>query len=92
MKIVINQMMTVSSPPHIYGTDTVERRMRDVLIALAPAFFWAVCVYGIQAFFTTAIAVISALVAEYLYQRVMGKPVTVNDFSAAITGDRKSVV
>ena len=86
MKIVINQMMTVSSPPHIYGTDSIEKRMRYVLIALSPAFFMSVYHYGIQAFYTTAIAVISALITEYLYQRVMGKPVTVNDFSAAITG------
>jgi len=78
--------MTVSSPPHIYGTDTIEARMRDVLIALSPSFFMALYHYGVQAFYTTAIAVISALLAEYLYQRVMNKPVTVNDFSAAITG------
>jgi len=86
MKIVINQIMTVSSPPHIYGTPSIEARMRDVLIALAPAFFMALVHYGRQAFYTTAIAVIAALFAEYLYQRIMNKPVTVNDFSAAITG------
>jgi len=86
LKIVINQIMTVSSPPHIYGTDTIAARMRDVLIALAPAFCMALYHYGVQAFYTTAIAVISALFAEYLYQRVMNKPVTVNDYSAAITG------
>jgi len=86
LKIVINQIMTVSSPPHIYGTDTIAARMRDVLIALAPAFCMALYHYGVQAFYTTAIAVISALLAEYLYQRVMNKPVTVNDYSAAITG------
>ncbi|MCL2804825.1 MAG: RnfABCDGE type electron transport complex subunit D [Treponema sp.] len=86
MKIVINQIMTVSSPPHIYGTDTIEKRMRDVLIALAPAFCMALYHYGIQAFYTTAIAVISALAAEFLFQKIMHKPVTVNDYSAAITG------
>ena len=86
MKIVINQIMTVSAPPHIYGNDTIEKRMRDVLIALIPAFIMAVHRYGTQAFYTTAIAVISALIAEYLFQRISGKPVTINDFSAAITG------
>ncbi|MCL2196927.1 MAG: RnfABCDGE type electron transport complex subunit D [Treponema sp.] len=86
MKIVINQIMTVSSPPHIYGTDTIEARMRDVLIALTPAFCFALYHYGIKAFYTTAIAVIAALFAEYIFQRVMNKPVTINDFSAAITG------
>jgi electron transport complex protein RnfD len=78
--------MTVSSPPHIYGTDTIEARMRDVLIALVPALFMGIYHYGIQAFYVTAIAVLCALFAEYLYERVMGKSVTIRDFSAAITG------
>ena len=86
MKIVINQAMTISSPPHIYGTDTVEKRMRDVLIALSPAFVMSVFHFGPRAFFVIAISVISAMLAEYLLQRVMGKPATINDFSAAITG------
>jgi len=86
MKIIINQIMTVSSPPHMYGTASIEARMRAVLIALFPAFFMAVYRYGIQAFYTTLAAVIFALLAEYLYQRIMGKPVTINDYSAAITG------
>jgi len=78
--------MTVSSSPHIYGNDTIQKRMRDVLIALSPAFIAAVYHYGLQAFFTTAVAVISALLAEYLFQKITAKPVTVNDYSAAITG------
>jgi electron transport complex protein RnfD len=86
MKIVINQIMTVSSPPHMYGTDTIEKRMRDVLIALSPAFCMALYHYGIMALHTTAVAVIAALLAEYLFQRILNKPVTVNDYSAAITG------
>jgi len=86
LRIVINQIMTVSSPPHMYGTASIEARMRDVLIALSPAFCMALYNYGIKALHTTAIAVIAALLAEYLYQRVMNKPVTVNDYSAAITG------
>jgi len=86
MKIVINQIMTVSSPPHMYGTDTIEARMRYVLIALVPAFGMSLLRYGINAFYVTAAAVIAALLAEYLFQRVMNKPVTVNDYSAAITG------
>ncbi|MCL2440132.1 MAG: RnfABCDGE type electron transport complex subunit D [Treponema sp.] len=86
MKIVINQIMTVSSPPHMYGTDTIEARMRDVLIALSPAFCMALYHYGVKALHTIAIAVIAALLAEYLYRRVMAKPVTLYDYSAAITG------
>ncbi len=86
MKIEINQIMTVSAPPHIYGTDTIEARMRDVVIALVPAILMSMYHYGKEAFYVTVIAVLSALLAEYLYQRIMGKTVTINDFSAAITG------
>ena len=86
MKIVINQIMTVSSPPHIYGNDRIETRMRDVLIALSPAFIMSVYCYGNKAFYTIAIAILSALLAEYLFQRISGKAVTINDYSAAITG------
>ena len=86
MKIEINQLMTVSSPPHIYGKDSIEARMRDVIIALLPALIMSFYNYGKNAFFVTVIAVVSALLAEYLYQKIMGKNVTINDFSASITG------
>jgi len=82
MKVIL----TVSSPPHIYGTDTTSRRMRDVLIALLPACVFAVIVYGNSALFTMAIAVVSAVAAEYLFQKVMGKKITTSDRSAIITG------
>ena len=82
MKVIL----TVSSPPHIYGKDTTSRRMRDVLIALLPACVFAIHVYGMYAFFTIAIAIVSAVAAEYLFQKVMGKKITTSDRSAVITG------
>jgi electron transport complex protein RnfD len=60
--------------------------MRDVIIALSPACFLGIYRFGTHAFFVIAVAVISALLAEYLFQKVAGKPVTVDDLSAAITG------
>jgi len=82
MKVIL----TVSSPPHIYGKDTTGRRMRDVLIALLPACVFAVYVYGNYALATMAIAVVSAVAAEYLFRKVTGKKITVSDRSAVITG------
>ena len=79
-------IFTVSSPPHIYGTDTTTRRMRDVLIALSPACISGIHHYGIYAFFTISVAIFSAVIAEYLFQKVTGKTVTTNDLSAVITG------
>ncbi|MDR0316325.1 MAG: RnfABCDGE type electron transport complex subunit D [Treponema sp.] len=79
-------ILTVSSPPHIYGRDTIQRRMRDVLIALSPACIFGINTYGISAFYTIAEAVMAAVIAEYLFQKVTGKKVTILDLSAVITG------
>jgi len=82
----MQSILTVSSPPHIYGRDTVVRRMRDVLIALTPAAISGIYYYGIYAFFTISISIISAVIAEHLFQRITGKKVTTGDLSAVITG------
>ena len=79
-------IFTVSSPPHIYGTDTTTKRMRDVIIALSPACVFGIYYYGIYAFSNITIAIVSAVLAEYLFQKVTGKRVTTNDLSAVITG------
>jgi len=79
-------ILTVSSPPHIYGTDSIVKRMRDVIIALIPACILGINYYGTYAFVTISASVISALCAEYLFQKITGKPVTSNDLSAVITG------
>jgi len=79
-------MLTVSSPPHIFGTDTIVKRMRDVVIALMPACFLGLHYYGERAFITIAVAVVSAVLAEYLYQKVTNKKNTTSDLSAVITG------
>ena len=82
----MNVILTVSSPPHITGKDTTGRRMTDVLIALLPACVFGVYVYGNPALVTMMIAVVSAVVAEYIFQKVVGKKSTISDRSAVITG------
>ena len=84
--MTFNKLLTVSSPPHIYGKDTIDSRMRDVLIALCPALLVGIYRFGIKAVFTIVICVFSAIAAEFLYQKITGKEVTVNDYSAAVTG------
>ena len=82
----MNVILTVSSPPHIFGTDTIVRRMRDVLIALVPACFFGIYYYGNRAFITIVISVFSALTAEYFYRKIAGKSTSIYDLSAVITG------
>jgi electron transport complex protein RnfD len=60
--------------------------MRDVCIALAPAFIASVVIFGGRSIAVVLACVISSVLSEYIYEKAMKKPVTVGDFSAVITG------
>jgi len=76
----------LSSAPHIRGTETVQRIMLDVLIALLPACVAAVYFFGASAFITILLCVGAALGTEAAIQFFVKKPVTVYDLSAVVTG------
>lgn len=61
--------------------------MRDVLIALIPAFGVSVVVYGWQVLLVTAVSVAACMLFEFLIQRFLlkGKN-TLGDLSAVVTG------
>ncbi len=60
--------------------------MRDVIIALAPAFVAAVIHYRVNAVLLVAVCVAAAVASEAIMQKILGKPVTVSDLSAVVTG------
>lgn len=60
--------------------------MFDVIVALLPATAWGVYVFGLRALAIVLISVLSAVVAEAVYQFFMNVPITVKDGSAAVTG------
>ena len=83
----MEKKLIVSPSPHVHGGDSTTRLMRDVLIALLPAFVVSVVVYGLSALLVTAIAVASCVLFEYLIQRFMLKgPSTIGNCSAVLTG------
>lgn len=76
----------VSSSPHVRDNASTRNIMRDVIIALVPATLWGFYVFGLNAIINVALAVSSAVLFEYLYQKLLKKPITINDLSAAVTG------
>jgi len=60
--------------------------MLDVIIALMPALLAGVFYFGLNALTLTAVAVAFAVATEAVMQKILGKPVTVNDLSAVVTG------
>ena len=78
--------LTVSSSPHIRHEDNTRQIMVDVIIALMPALAIAIYVFGPRALTLTAVSAAGCLFFEWLYQRLMKKPVTAGDCSALVTG------
>ena len=78
--------LTVASSPHIRGDFRTSRIMLDVVLALMPALIVGVFVLGIRALAVTAVCILCAVGAEWLYSLVTKSRNTVIDGSALVTG------
>ena len=76
----------VSFAPHVRGNDSIRTTMLDVIIALMPALIGGVFFFGLRALMVTAVAVISCVLAEFLWDKAIKKPNTTGDLSAVVTG------
>ena len=78
--------LTVASSPHIRGDFKTSRLMLDVVVALLPALAVGTWILGFRALAVTAVSMVSAVGAEWLYCKVTGKQNTLRDCSALVTG------
>lgn len=76
----------LSSSPHAHDGETTDRVMRAVIYSLLPACVVAVYLFGWPALLVLVLCTAGCLAAEALCQKGMGKPVTLADGSAAVTG------
>ena len=80
--------LIVSLSPHAHGTDSVERNMYGVVIALIPALLVSFFYFGLGSVIVCATSVISCLFFEWLINKYMLKNdrLTICDGSAVLTG------
>ena len=78
--------LTISTSPHLHSEDSVPGAMKDVLIALIPITLFAVYMYRFYAVFLIAVCMVSAVLFELLFRKVMKKKATLYDCSALVTG------
>ncbi len=76
----------VACSPHVREEINTAGIMLDVLIALSPLVLAAFLVFGVAALRQVVYAVLSAWAAESLFNWMRGKPFSLKDGSAAITG------
>ena len=82
----MSEALNISSSPHVRDRWTTPYIMRVVLLSLMPATCVGIISYGWQAFAIVALAVISAVLTEWVFNKIVHKPNTIWDGSAAVTG------
>ena len=80
------KLLLVSPSPHVHAPDTIRSIMRDVVLALLPAAVASVCIFGVRALVLIATCVGTCVLGEHLARKAMGRPSTVGDLSAVVTG------
>jgi len=71
--------------PFVSSKVTVENTMRDVVIALIPCILVSLFNYGLKSLMMILTSVITALVVEYVYSKLIFKKNTLLDGSAIVT-------
>ena len=83
----MNENYNVSSSPHIRDKVTSSNIMLMVVISLLPATFFGIWNFRHEnAWILIVVTTAAAVLAEYLWEKLMHKPATIKDFSAVVTG------
>ncbi|MCR4673934.1 MAG: RnfABCDGE type electron transport complex subunit D [Lachnospiraceae bacterium] len=82
----MSNLLNVTSSPHVRAKDDTQRIMLYVVISLLPATFFGIYNFGFKALVLVLVSVLSAVAAEYVFDRIVHKKNTVLDLSAVVTG------
>ena len=82
----VSKFLTMTASPHIKSPIKTKNIMLDVIIALMPALFWSIYVFGPRSLVLTFISVISCVVFEFIFRKLVKKPNSIADLSAVVTG------
>ncbi|MBI4858637.1 MAG: RnfABCDGE type electron transport complex subunit D [Acetobacterium woodii] len=80
------ELFNVSISPHIRSKESISKIMWTVNITLLPAALFGAYYFGLNALMVMVVGVLSAVLFEYLVQKIRKKPITIADGSAVLTG------
>lgn len=81
-----NLNVKVSASPHVRSRSKTSDIMFDVILSLVPASVVGIYNFGIRAAILIAVCILSSVLFEFLFEKGVGKKVTIGDFSAVVTG------
>lgn len=82
----MSDLMKVSSNPHIRSKSSTSGIMLAVVIALLPAAGFGIYNFGLDALILILVTVLSTVLTEYIFEKILGKKTTIGDYSAVVTG------
>lgn len=82
----MSKVFNMGPSPHIRTSETVDKVMYDVIIALIPALLISVYVFKTRALIVTAVSVIFCMLTEFIFNKIRKIECTLHDGSAIVTG------
>ena len=81
-----NNKLIVTAAPHITSTDSTQKIMQKVCLALCPTLIASIIIFGINSLILVAVTVVACVFFEWGYCKLMHRENPTGDFSAVVTG------
>ncbi len=82
----MDNLLHVSSSPHVRDKSSTKSIMLDVCIAMIPASVFGIVHFGLQSLVILVATVAACVLSEYVWEKLKNKPIPVGDHSAVVTG------
>ena len=82
----MDNMLHVSSSPHVRAKDSTNRIMAYVILALLPTSLVGIFNFGLKALLLIVLTIASCVATEWVFEKIIHKESTISDLSAVVTG------
>lgn len=82
----MDNILHVTSAPHVREKTDTQRIMLYVIISLLPASIFGIYNFGWRALVMIIISIGSCVLSEFCYEKLLHKKITIKDLSAVVTG------
>ncbi|MBR4026733.1 MAG: RnfABCDGE type electron transport complex subunit D [Lachnospiraceae bacterium] len=82
----MSELYQVSSAPHVRAKDSTSKIMLYVILAMVPASIFGIYNFGFRALLLIVTTILSCVVSETVFNKIVKKKNTVGDLSAVVTG------
>ena len=82
----MDNILHVSSSPHVRAKDSTNRIMVYVILALLPTTLFGIFNFGPKALLLIVLTIASCVATEWVFEKIVHKKSTISDLSAVVTG------